>query len=71
MKLTSKRPIYKDPRNVAKVVITDYLTKVEDVNAMRAGLHMLQTALSREYIRGSRPVHRTSKAEMQWQRVEK
>ena len=35
------RVIHKEPRNVAKVLITDYLTKVSDVNAMRAGLHAL------------------------------
>jgi len=37
--------ILAEKQAIARVLIRDYLIKVSDVNAMRAGLHMLQCAL--------------------------
>lgn len=38
---------YAEQHAVARVVIRDYLIKLPDVNAMRAGLHMLLCSLGR------------------------
>ena len=40
--------VFSEPYPTSEIVIKNFLTRMPDINAMRAGLNMLQCALSRK-----------------------
>ena len=47
-KYAGAKRVFPEPYPTSSIAIKHYLPKISDIKAMRAGLHMLQSALSRK-----------------------